>query len=245
MDDQSFTYLNGNTIELHYWLKNQSHSMDAFVQNKCEHELLLILKEIANKFNPNILIETEAFGEGGLRRWFNIISGIENKNASITIAFITAFAIGITVTPVATGLSEIAKKFVDHLFEDNELKSLLKEKTEIEIQNLKLDAEIKLQQLSQNKSIIKRKSNFYLGLKGYLNTDKVTFSLEDKTKKSIKEIDVHRNNFDDYIIFSDELEPEIDENAVIEIISPILKKGNYKWRGIYNGKVLSFNMKIK
>jgi len=38
-------------------------------------------------------------------------------------------------------------------------------------------------------------------------------------------------------------EPIVDENAIIEIVSPILKKGNYKWRGIYKGVPLSFNMK--
>jgi hypothetical protein len=32
------------------------------------------------------------------------------------------------------------------------------------------------------------------------------------------------------------------ENAIIEIISPVLKSGKFKWKGIYNGEVLSFNM---
>lgn len=42
---------------------------------------------------------------------------------------------------------------------------------------------------------------------------------------------------------SDDIEPENDENAIIEIVSPVLKKGNYKWTGIYNGTVISFSMK--
>ena len=32
---------------------------------------------------------------------------------------------------------------------------------------------------------------------------------------------------------SDDLEPVIDNNAVIEVISPVLKRGKYMWRGIY------------
>lgn len=244
MDNNTFSYLNGNTIELHYWLKNQSHSMDAFVQNKCEHELLSIISEIASKFNSNIIVETEPFGEGGLRRWFRIGSLTDIQKGIIATAFITTIFTGLIVTPVSTTLSEVTKKIIERLFEDDELKSLLKEKTEVELNNLKLDTYLKLQQLSEHKTIAKRRSNFYLALKKYPKTDKVTFSIEDNDKKTVLAgINVQRKDFDEYIIFSDVLEPIVDENAIIEIVSPILKKGNYKWRGIYKGVLLSFNMK--
>ena len=42
---------------------------------------------------------------------------------------------------------------------------------------------------------------------------------------------------------SDDTEPDNDENAIIEIISPVLKKGKYKWTGIYNGDAITFKMK--
>lgn len=42
---------------------------------------------------------------------------------------------------------------------------------------------------------------------------------------------------------SDDAEPDNDENAIIEIVSPVLKKGKYKWTGIYNGEVIPFKMK--
>ena len=41
---------------------------------------------------------------------------------------------------------------------------------------------------------------------------------------------------------SDDLEPLEIEKAEIEIISPVLKKGKYKWTGYYKGEVISFNM---
>ena len=34
----------------------------------------------------------------------------------------------------------------------------------------------------------------------------------------------------------------IFDDAKIEIISPVLKQGDYKWRGIYNGDPISFTM---
>ena len=42
---------------------------------------------------------------------------------------------------------------------------------------------------------------------------------------------------------TDELPKEYDDNAVIELISPVLKKGRYKWRGIYKGEPIDFHMK--
>ena len=37
--------LNENTIELHYWFNDDSHTMNAIVFNKCEYEFLGIVKE--------------------------------------------------------------------------------------------------------------------------------------------------------------------------------------------------------
>ena len=43
------TVLKGNTIELHYWFNDNSHTMNAIVFNKCEYEFLGIAKEISQK----------------------------------------------------------------------------------------------------------------------------------------------------------------------------------------------------
>ena len=55
--------------------------------------------------------------------------------------------------------------------------------------------------------------------------------------------EIKREEFQKYILVSNELETFVDEKAIVEIVSPVLKKGNYQWRGIYNGEALSFNMK--
>jgi len=243
MDNGKELQINGNTIELHYWLKNQSHSMDAFVQNKCELELLNIIEEITRKFNAKLLIETEPFGNGGLRRWFTLAPGTDSQKNTFYRNFIITVVTSILVSPIGTSLAEISKNYIERSFEDKELNDLTKDKLKIEIENLKADLQIKVEQLSESKSVIKRRSNFYLALKKYPKTDKISFSIEDKDKTVQKEINVQRSDFDKYITFSEELDPIIVENAAIEIISPILIKGDYKWRGIYNGETLSFNMK--
>ncbi len=55
-------------LELHYYLNNESHSMNAFIRNECEKEILIILKEIITNLNILIEIESEAYTEGGLRQ---------------------------------------------------------------------------------------------------------------------------------------------------------------------------------
>lgn len=244
INDQKISLLNGNTIELHYWWGDESHSMDAFVQNKCEYDFLGVLKEIAATFNVEIVIETEPLADGGLRRWFKLISKEENKKATIKIALIVALATGIFITPITTSISKVTEKLIEEIFEDKEVKELEKEKLKLEIEKLRLEVEEKNQVLKQNNIIKRKRSNFYESLSNYPKVDKVSFAIQDINKEQVKqESTVLRKDFNTFVLISDDLEPIEKENAVIEIISPVLKKGNYKWMGIYNGEIIPFNMK--
>lgn len=61
------TISNASKLELHYFLQDNAHKMDAIVRNKCEHELLEIVKEITQSLGVELTIESEAFIEGGLK----------------------------------------------------------------------------------------------------------------------------------------------------------------------------------
>ena len=41
--NDNLSILGANTLELHYWVDDNSHQINAYVQNKCEKELLDIL----------------------------------------------------------------------------------------------------------------------------------------------------------------------------------------------------------
>ena len=200
-----------------------------------------ILSEIANNLAVSISIETMPLADGGVRRWFKIVSQVENKKALITIALITAIATGIIVTPITSTIDAIMQNAIELIFEDKELKELQKE-------NLKLDIELKniellRKQKIQNK-LEKKRSNFYAELDKGKNITQISLGAQNNNHQTIiPETFVLKNNFQSFIITSYDLEPEIIEGAVIEIISPVLKKGDYKWRGIFNGESLSFNMK--
>ena len=240
MSEPSYTdQIDIDMLEIHYWFIDDSHSMDAVVQNKCEYELLAIIKEVSKQLSIDIAIETEPDGEGGFRKWLKLVSKEENKKGTITTSIIVALISLILITP----LSKITEKLIDRLFEDTELNELQKEKLKLEIQQLKKQNG-NVYTLDENTLIKKRRSNFYESLSKYSKIEKVSFVIVDENKnRKLVNRTVEKENFKDFILATDELEPTENENAVIEIIAPILKKGNYKWIGIYNGEAIAFNMK--
>jgi hypothetical protein len=245
-ESNKISLINGNTLEIHYSFNDDSHTMDAVIQNKCEYEFLGILKEISSIFNVEILIETEPLTDGGLRRWFKIISKEENNKATITTAIIVALVTGVITTPITTTISNVTEKIIENVSKDDEIKELKKEKLNLEIENLKLEIQQKTPLLNQNNIVKKKRSNFYEALDKYPKVEKVSFIIENISKIHItEEKTVYRNDFSKYILVSDYLEPVEIDNAVIEIISPVLKKGNFKWMGIYKGDLITFNMKSK
>lgn len=226
-----------NKLEIHYWLKNNIHSIDAFTENKCTYEILNIIRDIA-KFNEfEIHIETEALGEGGIRKWLKIVTKEENKKGTITSAVIIAIVVAILQIP----FTKIPEKLIDKIFEDTELNELQKEKLRKEIEGIEIDNQVKL---LENPTIRKRRSNFYENLDKNTQVESVSFDIQDEKGNSInKEKKIYRNEFKSFIITNDDLEPQEIEEAIIEIISPVLKKGKYKWSGYYNGEPIFFNMK--
>jgi hypothetical protein len=56
-----------NKIELHYFFRDETHTMNAFVRNECEKELLTIFKEVILSLDIEVDVESEAFKEGGLK----------------------------------------------------------------------------------------------------------------------------------------------------------------------------------
>jgi hypothetical protein len=242
MVENSTELANINTLEIHYWLANDSHSMDAVVQNKCDHEILGVIKAIALSLDIEISIETEAFGEGGLRRWLKVLLKDENKKATMSSAIIIALVTVLITTPIA----KISEKVIDKIFEDKEMKHLQKDKIKLEIEKLKQDISPKVDNLPANTVIKKKKSNFYEALEKYPQINTVTFIATDETKEiSFQEKSVNKIDFKEFILVSDDLDPVEIDNSIIEIISPVLKKGNYKWMGIYNGEPVAFNMQSK
>ena len=229
-------------IELHYFLENNSHSMNALVRNSTEKELIQLIERIANELEIDFELESFAFEEGGLREFFKLIARKGGKHK---------FLMGIVAGVIISVLSH-------HATRDFEMEAFEKEKIKLEIEKLKHD----LDQIEDDEpneelvrtavaifnfdtKVVKHRSNFYSKVNQYDKVYKIeTTAFKDSKEKGVTSV-VEKNEFDKFILQSDYLAPELDEKAVIEIISPVLKIGKYKWRGIYlkTNQTISFYMK--
>ncbi|WOG27643.1 hypothetical protein [Endozoicomonas sp. 8E] len=230
-------------LELHYYFNDESHSMDAFVRNKCETEILAVIKEVAETLEIKIRVESEAHKEGGLR---DIWKFTGDNNAQIALV----------VSVVALILSQVPKT-------DSETEKLQKELLQLSIQEKKLQIEklkkeIKENELSDNAveaakkitnksyKVIARKSNFYKKLSHYDKVSNLGVSSLDHDGLNVgcQEI-IPKSKFKRFILASNNLPTHTDENASVEIIAPVLKESNAHWKGLYKDEPISFSMQDK
>jgi len=253
-----------NTVELHYWLKGGEHSMDAFVQNRCELIFLNIAQEVAHSLKYEIFIETEAIGEGGIKRWFKVILKGENKNATITSAVIILLIGSVIITPIGSAIGKTAEILIEKIFDDKVDTALDKEKKLLEIENLKLDIQEKSIRIEKSRKIKKLKSNFYKELEKDTRILQFSIVLEDDFKnKRTNEYIIDATEFEKFkqvIRFKEEeeiykletikkslinyaLKDSTDiQNATIEIIAPDFLPNSDNWKGIYNGQLIIFKI---
>ena len=149
-------------IELHYYFNNDSHTMDAIIRHECEKELLSIYKEVIDMLDINVKIESEAFSEGGLKEVWKFLG----ENSQQLTLLVTVLVAVYSRIPVEN-----------------------KELVHLQIENLKLDNEIKKNDLKKIKNDIKIDERTTLYWNPYLITTaqnkSINFSFfnSDKAKK--------------------------------------------------------------
>ncbi len=234
-----------NKLELHYYFSedDDSHSMDAYTRNKCEHELLQIISEITKELEINNRVETEAFKEGGLSETWTFLN-TDNGQLTLIMSLLT-----LVVSRIPVRKTKLEKEDLKLSIEERKLNI---EKLKSELESKGVPSEFNFEKatliLNYNNKIIKHKSNFYKQLYKYPKVKKIsTTKLNNKKEKIEEPIFIERKDFSKFILESDNLDSTTDDNATIEIISPVLKKGKYKWKGVYDklGTVIDFGMKDK
>jgi hypothetical protein len=237
-------------LQLHYFLKDELHSVDAFLNNKAEYELLRIFKEVTSilELEGELQFETIAIEEGGIKAFYKLISKKKNKRKIKNALLYLAGILSIIISEVVS----------DQINTDHEYEKLKKDEVELRIEQLKRDLEneetaeedktLIIQNLSvfiaETNKVKIFKSNFYSTLLKeekieQVSTQRLNENLEPITNENI----VPRKDFDKFILHSVDIDPDFKESAIIEIVSPVLKKGNMKWKGIYDGKPISFYMR--
>lgn len=213
-------------FELHYYLQDNSHAMNAFVRNKAEKDFLEAIKRIGALLDSELKIETEAYREGGL---------IE------TLAF-SGFVIDRVLNYLSPALNDIITHYATR---DTQVEALDKKIKEVTLKNLELDSQQKELEIKEqidkklnDKLVQKYISNFYKKIEAYDKVEKIGYkSLESNEDEYI----VERKDFQSFILHDDTTTSE-DDDAMIEIISPVLKEGKYNWRGRYKNEKIDFSM---
>ncbi|WP_206485402.1 hypothetical protein [Thalassotalea sp. G2M2-11] len=225
-----------NKLELHYYFDDDSHDIDAITRNKCEAELLAIISEVATLLDIKTRLISEIPLEGGFKDKWKALG--ENSQQLQVILM----AVGLVTTIYFTY--------------DPEGDARTKELEQLQIQELKMKlqqinssdnindlAKVTAKKLSKNLKITKRKSNFYTHLNNDPKVKSISISaLDNKDNPFSQEKIIDRRAFREFILSTNKLRAEEDDNAQIELISPVLKDGNYKWKGIYKDQTISFNM---
>ena len=204
---------------IHYYLNDDSHSMNAFVRNAMEKDFLSIVNTISSSLNLKIELESRAAKEGGFIEILDIIEAYPVSSAIIV-----------------SSAGYVIKRFLEYrltgAYKKNKLEN---EKLELEILKLKKESTgVDDNQLEQK--LARPISNYYAKIEKYEKIRAVGFGNEVNN-----EYVVQRDEFRDFILIDDK-EEEVDDDASIEIISPVLKEGRYKWRGIYKNESIDFSM---
>ena len=126
-------------LELHYFLKDDSHAMDALIRNKCETELLAIIFEISDIFGIEVNIESCAYKEGGLKEVWEFI-GRNNNQFTLLIVLLTLI---LSRVPLSDPEQDVLTKEVTKLTIEEKKLSIEKLKRELmdgEVKNETVDA---------------------------------------------------------------------------------------------------------
>lgn len=239
-------------FKVHYHLSGGAHRMDALVRNRAEGELLALLKEVGDVLGLPVHVETHAYGEGGLVEYLNLIFQNKEQIASVMAMLIPLLGAPIYFDKIKqskqqTALNELnLKKFKLEIQEkedaaaEREGKKFVEAKNEVlPLESLPTADEI-AHALLTRKKVARRRSNYYEILLIDSQIDAVGYVPSHK-KDAIENM-VKRSDFANFVIARSDLEPLVYERMPLEIVSPVLRSGPIKWRGIFEKRVVSFEL---
>jgi hypothetical protein len=251
------TNSNLEILQLHYYLSNGEHSMDAKIYNSVESELLKIIEEISKILDLEISIEIQALEEGGIRSIYKFLSKKKNRRNVITAGAFFAGVVGTTMSSV----------IAHEINSDPEMEKLKKQKIELEIQKLKkelnIDTQLELKKedhqeveinsetidslatyISEINKIKIARSKFYKSLSEEVKIEKVsTQELDENYRPVTEEKIVPRRDFKLFIVNEAEIDSDYQYDAELEIVSPVLKRNRMSWKAIHNEESITFSLK--
>ena len=250
-DSQEYVRESGE-FKVHYHLNGGVHRMDAAVRNRAEGELLALLKEVGVALGLPIRVESHAYGEGGLIEYLDLI--FQSKEQIGLVMTILGSLLGapfyidkIKQSKQQTALNELNMQKIRLEIKDKEDAAAErdgKKSKDAQSKVLALEPPLTVDEITQalltRKKIVRRRSNYYEELLTDSEIDAVGFA--PSHSKDVIEVMVQRANFLAFVITQSDLESLFYERIPLEIVSPVLRFGSIKWRGIFDKKIISFEL---
>lgn len=230
---------------IHYFLQDPMlHQLNARLVNNNQANIISIIEMISTELGIDIDIDVLAAQKGGLRDILSIkvtkrdiLVGVGGAVVAILVNVVSNFL------TQDTELTALQKEYYKARLEEIKQNKQLNEKQQKEIEKLKQRID-DLETTETSIKIKRKRSAIYTQMND--NTQITSFALEEyitnKETKILGKVDKK-----DFCKFIDKQKRVIDfdEDATIEIISPVLNNSKYKWRGNYNNEVIEFSMKDK
>lgn len=258
-------------LKVHFILVDGSHQMDAQVLHECQGEVLALIREVGKHLDIAVSLEAVAYGEGGVEVFLNLV-GRHAVALSLLGAAVTAIiSAGVWMKYQSTLLQQQIsqndfalnrdKKLAEQQIEQNEINL---KKARIELKKLAQESSPDAQKapatgatkslplepppsaadvvpaLLSKPRVVKLRSQFYEQLLSYEKVSAVGFSPRHRSTEP--EIVVPRAEFSRYVVMPHELQPTLIRGAEIEIVAPVLKRGGFKWRGLFEKRGINFDL---
>lgn len=228
-----------NQFELHYFFNDDLHGFDAIVRNECEKELLKLFEEVSNDLDITIIIEAKPPMEGGFIEIWEFLGA----NKEMISLFVSVLTLIVSRVPVSD--SKLTKLQIENLELDNQLKR--EELKRLGIKNIENIDNSLLQKiisfLLKNYKIIWRRSNFFKKITQYKRINKITINKLSDYKPSLEFETLKLGDFEQFILFDENLPDITGQTEEIDLISSALKQGRFKWKGFLRGQIIDFEMR--
>lgn len=228
-----------NKLEMRFFFNDKSTYMDAMIKHRCEKEVLSLIRSLGDLLDVKMTV----YNEPCVDEIYKEVWAVAGENSRSISIMLNIFMQIITRPLLSVGGHPLVERSLAD--EERMQRDLALFRRELRLKKASVMPRELIDLLNTSPRFLKIKSNFYEALRGYPKVTKITVrELNDKNRNRSGVLEVKREQFNYYILRSDDLPPVKDNKAIIEIISPVLKDSRYRWKGIYNkgGDTIDFYM---
>ena len=199
-----------NKLELRYYFNDKSNYMDAMIKHRSEKEVLSLVRTLADMLDIKMTVYCESFAQ---QEGFREIWSVAGENSRLISVLLNLFMQVWTRPSLLVGGQPVVDRSVADEEKMQREIALLRSNLRKKMPGITVTREL-VELLSASPRFCKCKSNFYEAVRGYPKVTKFTLrELNENNRSRSGSLEVKREQFDYYILRSDELPPVKDNKA--------------------------------